>query len=382
MNTLLLDSLEIENFRIFHKLRIEQLGHANLIVGHNSVGKTCLLEALWLYAHRGDPAVIWEILGRRGEVANSAGIGAAVAERTLGIKHLFYGRPQVEDLPDPIHIGPIDDPEKGLSVGVCWFTTHGTEEGTCMVEPLAPKDVPNAHNPTLRLQVQVDSEHTTSYLFSADLFRNKPRLVPKSIPCVFIPAECMSRNQMGNLWDSVTAAGLQADVLEALHIIVPEIEQLTIPSDFENRVRPGGRPLERIPHVKLAGNDTSLPTCSLGEGLNRVLGIATSLANARDGLLLVDDIGSTLHYAAQVDLWRWLFDMARRLNVQVFATTHSWDCIEAFQHVASENTTDEQAGAGVLVRLDRQPEQPQQIMAESFAEEALTEVTREQVEVR
>jgi hypothetical protein len=193
----------------------------------------------------------------------------------------------------------------------------------------------------------------------------------------------MSREQMGGLWDSVAAADLQEDVMEALRIIVPDIEQLTIPGDFEHRIRPGGRPLERIPCTKMTGNDITIPTCSLGEGLNRVLGIAISLVNAKDGFLLVDEIGSNLHYSTQVDLWRWVFRMARRLNVQVFATSHSCDCIEAFQNVASENTADDdQAGEGVLVRLERQPEQPQQITATLFAGEELTTATREQVEVR
>ncbi len=45
-NSLILNSLEIQNFRLFRHLRIERLGRVNLIVGQNNIGKTCLLEAL------------------------------------------------------------------------------------------------------------------------------------------------------------------------------------------------------------------------------------------------------------------------------------------------------------------------------------------------
>src|SRR5690348_12744309 len=68
MGKLLLGSLEIHNFRGFHNLHIEHLGRVNLIVGKNNVGKTSLLEALRLYAERGSPVLILELLGARDEV--------------------------------------------------------------------------------------------------------------------------------------------------------------------------------------------------------------------------------------------------------------------------------------------------------------------------
>ena len=66
---------------------------------------------------------------------------------------------------------------------------------------------------------------------------------------------------------------------------------------------------------------------------------------------------------------------ARRLSIQVFATTHSWDCIQGFQQVAQE---DEQSD-GFLVRLGRKQGN---IVATVYNEEELAIVTREQIEVR
>lgn len=67
MPKLVLDSLEIKNFRAFKHLRIEKLERVNLIVGKNNVGKSSVLEALLLFARRAYPALIWKSLGVRDE---------------------------------------------------------------------------------------------------------------------------------------------------------------------------------------------------------------------------------------------------------------------------------------------------------------------------
>src|SRR5437588_761087 len=67
MGKLLLDSLEVRGFRGFRDLRIERLGRVNLIVGKNGIGKSSLLEALRLYADRGFPGVLEELLEARDE---------------------------------------------------------------------------------------------------------------------------------------------------------------------------------------------------------------------------------------------------------------------------------------------------------------------------
>ena len=59
---LLLPSLEIKNFRAFRHLSIEKLGRVNLVTGKNNVGKSSLLEALWLYAERGSPTLVRQLL--------------------------------------------------------------------------------------------------------------------------------------------------------------------------------------------------------------------------------------------------------------------------------------------------------------------------------
>lgn len=77
----------------------------------------------------------------------------------------------------------------------------------------------------------------------------------------------------------------------------------------------------------------------------------------------------------QPDLWKLIFHTARRLNVQVFATTHSWDCIEGFQQ-ASQAVGN---GDGLLIRLESKQEG---INATLFDERRSGIAAREQIEVR
>jgi AAA15 family ATPase/GTPase len=132
---------------------------------------------------------------------------------------------------------------------------------------------------------------------------------------------------------------------------------------------------ERIPMVKIINSDEPLPLYSLGDGMLHALGISIALVNAKDGILLIDEFENGLYYTVQPDLWQLIFQVARHLNVQVFATTHSWDCVEAFQKAAQEDTQNE----GVLIRLESKKDK---IVATLFDERRLGIATREQIEVR
>src|SRR5207245_4072449 len=94
---------------------------------------------------------------------------------------------------------------------------------------------------------------------------------------------------------------------------------------------------ERDLVVNLASTDETLPLHSLGNGMWRILGIALALMNAKEGILLIDEFENGLYYSVQPDLWRFIFRLARSLDVQVFAATHSWDCLKGFQEAAQED---------------------------------------------
>jgi len=190
----------------------------------------------------------------------------------------------------------------------------------------------------------------------------------KEITCVLVPANGLNREQIIELWDGIALTGLEREVSNALRLIAPGVEGL-------NLVRTPASKGERDPIVNGAGMAEPLHFQNLGNGMWRNLGIALALLNAKDGILLIDEFENGLYYSVQPDLWRFVFRLARSLNAQVFATTHSWDCIEAFQRAASEDHQEE----GLLIRLESKKGE---IGVTLYDEQELTIATREHIEVR
>jgi hypothetical protein len=106
-----------------------------------------------------------------------------------------------------------------------------------------------------------------------------------------------------------------------MKIIEPNIERLAFTS---REIRSSS-----IAFVKLTGEEQRVPLGSLGDGTRRLLALAIYIARATGGVLLVDEIDTGLHYTTMESMWRFVIEAARRLNVQVFATSHSGDCVRA-----------------------------------------------------
>ena len=75
----------------------------------------------------------------------------------------------------------------------------------------------------------------------------------------------------------------------------------------------------------------------MGDGINRILTIILAMVNCENGYLLIDEFENGLHYSVQEKLWEIIFYLAKRLNIQVFATTHSNDTIEVIYFSVSRN---------------------------------------------
>ena len=127
-------------------------------------------------------------------------------------------------------------------------------------------------------------------------------------------------------------------VVEALKIIDSSVTKIT----FIDTQMDGRRAV-----VRMENNNDPLPLKSMGDGMNRILTIILALVNAKDGYLLIDEFENGLHHKVQQDLWKMIFQLATELNVQVFATTHSEDCVEAFENVLNNGNQNE----GLFIRL-------------------------------
>ena len=156
-------------------------------------------------------------------------------------------------------------------------------------------------------------------------------------------------------------------VIEALRLVVgKDLERIAIVSDLYNR-------RSRIV-AKFKNFPGPVPLKRLGDGAQRLFGIAVALANCQDGILLIDEVENGIHFSIQPALWRMIFTAARKGNIQVFAATHGWDCIVGFAIAANQSPE-----VGALIRLEQFK---QQIDAIHYSEEELEVAAQQRIEVR
>ena len=127
--------------------------------------------------------------------------------------------------------------------------------------------------------------------------------------------------------------------------------------------------------VKVAGEDDRKPLRSLGDGAVRIFAVALALAKSSGGFLLIDEAENGIHHTIQAKFWSMILQTAQRNNVQVLATTHSWDCVKGFAEASSELEDVE----GVLVRLERHEGR---LRAVEYSERNLKAAAKYGIEVR
>lgn len=338
----MLSSVEINGFRTFRRLVVESLRRVNLFVGKNNTGKTSLLDALELVSVA-MPWGLWRSPLRRGEELYLVGEDDRPSRgRELDLSHLFFG-----------HV------LEGSS-----FTISAINHPRCSVEcrvMMAPKDedssvqegLPGVETLRQALAVRFQSDLMSGPVFvrlspEGGLAQDtRRRLLPptqEGAPKVgFLRPETVDMRILSQLWDRIVLTPEEDKVIEALRIIEPKIERI---ASLEGRY---GR---NTIVLKLSDSEQRLPLGSAGDGLKRLLALSLNLIPLRGGSLFVDEIDTGLHFSVMADMWKLVIETASRLDVQVFATTHSLDCVRALAWMR-EKLPPRQVDAVMLHRVEK-----------------------------
>lgn len=176
--------------------------------------------------------------------------------------------------------------------------------------------------------------------------------------------------------DNVALTDYETQAVQALRLIYgEEVDRVAIVGDEE---RPRTLPrafYRRRALVKIKGQERPVSLKSLGDGATRLFGIALALANSQDGFLLIDEAENGIHHSVQPDFWKMVMKTAHENNVQILATTYSWDCVAGFAQAAR----DSEEVDGVLIRLERNDEG---IRVVEYSEEELHVAAKQGIEVR
>jgi len=71
------------------------------------------------------------------------------------------------------------------------------------------------------------------------------------------------------------------------------------------------------------------PLYIFGDGFKRALIMAITLMSIENGILLIDEIETSIHVSALSEIFSWLVKTCQTREIQLFVTTHSLEAIDA-----------------------------------------------------
>ena len=204
-------------------------------------------------------------------------------------------------------------------------------------------------------------------LMQGQIWRNKDRFdfsrPDKSPP--FPAAILLARTR--NIEEDSTRLGIlkrykQGDLLvKALQVIEPKLKSLEVNSASGTPMIWGDIGLSEL-----------VPLPVMGEGMTHIARIVLAMASAPDGVILVDEVENGIHHAVLSDVWRALDAAAKQFRTQIFATTHSLECVTAAQEALNADG----------FRLHRLEVTDQTIRCVTYTPEAIDAAIRHDLEVR
>ncbi|NIA03554.1 MAG: AAA family ATPase [Nitrospirae bacterium] len=117
------------------------------------------------------------------------------------------------------------------------------------------------------------------------------------------------------------------------------------------------------------GLDRLIPVNAMGGGMRKILSIILAISDTKNGIVFIDEIENGLYHSSQEILWDAIFKAAKEFNVQIFATTHSIECVKAFSSTYSNL---EKNNDGMrLYRVERKNNDPNEVNVVSYNHDIL-----------
>jgi len=357
----MINEVLIRNFKCFEKLTIPELGRITLIGGRNNIGKTALLEALFLFLDRYRPDMILRQYGWRG-------IEGVLSEPNAMWAPIFHNFDIDKEM---IIVAAIDGRQQEVKFK---FNPNYRPQTAISTTPPPKREIPTDEKGSTSFSLDIEytgpdgkkdqlSHLTIDHMGRPSLNFEHPH--HKYPPGVFLASKKHTPSTDTTNWlSSFIREGRENEIVEFLQIIEPRLNTLKIvtegPSSFVHGM------LEGVPRTR----DIHL----MGEGMEKLLNLILAVAQCKEGCVFLDEFENGLHYSGLAKIWEAVAKALRKYNSQLITTTHSYECLRAcFEGLAGYQDDFR------YIRLDRKAEE---ITAKLLNYEMIGEAIKTSLEIR
>lgn len=308
----MLEQLRVRHFRGFEDLEVDRLRRINLIAGRNDTGKSTLLEAIFLLGSAANPQ----------QAVNSHVV------RSRGVE--ITGREAMaETFWMPLFFGLNTDSAIAISGR---HSVLGELELKISLDKYVATEVPRDRAGGAPVKAGADERLLTFTYTDPEAGTHTGRARETAETVLFdrtdddytaFMAGILKPGRGDIKQDAVNLGRLRKRksgdlVLKALQVVDSRLQGI------EDNAS-SGAPMIWVD----VGLPELLPLPVMGQGLTHVARLMLDATAVQNGVLLVDEIENGLHHAVLPDVWRAVRTAAEQFNVQVFATTHSFECVQA-----------------------------------------------------
>lgn len=333
----MINSLSVKNFKGIQSLELSELAPITLLGGMNNIGKSSVLDALFLLYTATFPDLFSRQYGLR-----EMNIVDIDNERNWA--NFFYNL----DTEIPIEIVTISP--TGNHRIVCKMERDYSIRNASSVKAQGNLSIGINKNVSLASALSVSFFVDNSEMYNAHIYRNSEGLVVDS----------KSKNYRKPAVDLIFLRPTRSRTIATQWLSSMDVEnQIDFIIDMVKKIEPRIKGLSVIPASPVneiyadLGLKRKIPLKLAGDGIAHLLSFILAIANTPKGIVLIDEIENGLHYSIQPKVWEFLMRLVKKFDCQVIATTHSYGMLQAAHEAFKENnaTTDFR-----YIRLERNDE--------------------------
>lgn len=285
-------SFEINQYKKLNKTFLNNISKVNIIAGGNNTGKTSLLEAIYLQSNLNDINALIEMERIRGN------FGSEIP--SSWIEKIFHQKIDIDSI--------FNETECALEIS--FNQTSEPIDKSNYIKSIDCEALISDSILDSKMHLYTNREPVLLYdevkkLCTAALsspFRYTPRLLERA------HAKSVENQYLSKIIDFI------------IKYIDPRIEKIELTTiDSVKRFM-----------VSSSESDKALDLSQYGEGVQRVFEIGLLMGYCRNGVLCIDEMDSAIHKNLLIPFTAFIQNLADDFNVQVFLSTHSKECIDAF----------------------------------------------------